>query len=317
MQQNYIEKMRQEIKRQGKSESTADAYCGWAFKLKRYHKKPFKDISDSDITDYLNYLANERQVAASTQNQALCSIVFLYKHVIGRKVGELEDLKRAKESDHLPTVLSQKEVGELLAQVEGRVNRIVCRLMYGTGMRISEAVSLRVKAIDFDNEQIYIRRSKGAKDRTTVLPVSLRDDLIDQAGRVQNLHRMDLATGYGEAPLPKALARKYPNANKEIGWQFVFPSQNLADEDGTKRRYHISPSTIQKEFKRALTRTDIAKKASPHTLRHSFATHLLEGSTDIRTVQELLGHKNVKTTMVYTHVTKSPDIESPADLLHS
>lgn len=309
MQENYIEKLRDEINRQGKSDKTAKSYSRWVIKLKQFHKKPFEDISDDDVVKFLNYLANERQVSASTQNQALCAIVFLYKHVIGQSIGKLKGLQRAKEPDTLPTVLSPNEVSQLLSQVEGRVKNMICRLMYGTGMRVSEVVSLRVKDIDFDNDQIYIRRSKGAKDRTTVLPDSLRDELIDQCGRVQNLHERDKALGYGQAPMPNALAKKYPNAATQIGWQFLFPSRNLTDN----QRWHISTSTIQKAFKQALSQTDITKRATPHSLRHSFATHLLEDGASIRQVQELLGHKKVTTTQIYTHVMQKEDIQSPID----
>lgn len=317
-QENVLNKMRSEIKRRNYSYKTEKSYMGWVQRLIGYHGSSPIDITSGDIVEYLNYLSEERGVSASTQNQALCAIVFLFKQVMGKDIAGLDGLKRAKESSTLPTVLSKREVRTILGHMKGRMKKLVTYLLYGAGLRISEALRLRVKDIDFDNGQIYVRNSKGAKDRTTLFPTVVERALQKQVQLVTSRHEADKQMGYGRAPMPNALSVKYPNADKKINWQYLFPSQQLTRDQKTGRRcrYHMSPSTVQKAISRGVERSGICKSVSAHTFRHSFATHLLQDGCDIRTVQQLLGHKHLKTTMKYTHVTRpASDIQSPADVL--
>jgi integron integrase len=242
-------------------------------------------------------------VSVSTQKQALNALVFLFKQVLGRELGELEAFVRARRPRRLPVVLSRSEVDALLAQMHG-VQRLVASLLYGTGTRLLEGLRLRVQDIDFDYQRIHVQQAKGAKDRYVPLPASLIDELHGQIEKVASLHAKDLAAGYGEVVLPGALGHKYPGAGRELKWQFLFPSGRLAVDPygGAIRRHHLHESVVQKAVKRAAVASGIQKRVSCHTLRHSFATHLLEANHDIRTVQELLGHANVSTTMIYTHV---------------
>jgi integron integrase len=255
-------------------------------------------------------------VSASTQNQALAAVLFLYNHVIERDLGWVTDVVRARRPEHLPVVLSREEVGRVLGFLQG-TERLVGRLMYGSGMRVLEALNLRVGVIDFAYSQLTVRSGKGYKDRVTVLPDALVPDLRSHLDRVRELHAGDLADGFGLAPLPYALARKYPNAPREWRWQFVFPSRvrKQDPDDRVWRRWHASPSNLQKAIKIAARRAGVDRRTSTHTLRHCFATHLLEDGYDIRTVQELLGHADVKTTMIYTHVMKkgAKGVKSPLD----
>jgi len=259
----------------------------------------------AEINEFLTHLAVHGNVAASTQNQALSALVFLYKRVFDRDIGELGEVVRAKRPKKLPVVLSLEETARLLANMAG-TQRIMAELMYATGMRIIELVRLRVKDIDFDRNQITIREGKGKKDRVAPLPPELVFDLGKQLRRVRRLHEKDLAEGYGSVYLPNALAKKYPNAAKEWCWQYVFPSsrRSVDPRSGVTRRHHVFESVMQKAIKEATRRSGITKMVHAHSLRHSFATHLLEEGRDIRTVQELLGHKDVRTTQIYTHVTQ-------------
>ncbi len=265
---------------------------------------------------FLDYLVIQRNVTASTQNQALNALVFLYEKVLGIEVGNIDKFVRAKKSRRLPVVLSQSEVRALLAQMQGR-HKIIVSLLYGTGMRLLEGLRLRVQDIDFDYKRIHVHQAKGKKDRYVPLPVSLISDLHQQIKDVKKLHDQDLARGYGEVVLPGAFVRKSPNAGREFKWQFLFPSGRLAVDPygGAIRRHHLHESAIQKAVKRAAQACQINKRVGCHTLRHSFATHLLESNYDIRTVQELLGHANVSTTMIYTHVLNRPGVGviSPLD----
>ena len=312
-----IKKIRKEIRRRNYSYSTEKHYCRWIKRFVRFHKltHPTK-LQEKDIVKFLNYLAVEKNVAASTQNQALCAIVFLYKEVLKSSVGDLDNLKRAKKPKRLPTVLSKNEVSGLLKEMDG-IPHLVSSILYGSGLRISEALRLRVKDIDFDYKQVVIRSGKGKKDRVTMLPEKLSQPLKIQVVKVKNLHQQDLAKGYGRTILPNALSKKYPNAAKSLAWQYLFPSKYRRKDPQTKIyfRYHISQKIIQRAFKKAAQKANITKKASPHTLRHSFATHLLGNGYDIRTVQDLLGHKNLKTTSVYLHVLNrvGHGVKSPLD----
>jgi integron integrase len=271
-----------------------------------------------EVTAFLNWLATERNVAAATQNQALNGLLFLYKHVLGRELPWFEGLVRAKRPVRLPTVLSEAEVRRLLAQLDG-FKWMMASLLYGAGLRLQECLMLRVKDMDFAYRQIVVRDGKGGKDRVTVLPENVVQPLQVHLGRVRGLHQRDLQEGYGEVWLPHALARKYPRAGLEWGWQFVFPSKNRSPdpETGMIRRHHVYPDTVQRAVTRAAKAAQIMKPVGCHTLRHSFATHLLESGYDIRTVQELLGHSDVSTTMIYTHVMNkgARGVKSPLDRL--
>lgn len=314
-----LEQVRIEIRRRNYSYKTELAYTNWIKRLVKFHKYKHPEIlGKSEIVEFLNYLASDKNVAASTQNQALCAIVFLYEHILGQPIGTLDNLKRAKKPKRLPVVLSKNEVARVMQHLSG-VKKLIVQLLYGSGFRISEVLRLRVHDVDFEFQQIIVRNSKGLRDRVTILPQRLQPLLETHIQKVKNLHAMDLKKGYGSVVLPKALRRKYPNAETEFGWQYIFPSKTRAKDprSGKWQRYHISESTIQKAVKEAVTKAVIHKKVTCHTFRHSFATHLLQNGYDIRTVQELLGHKNLKTTMIYTHVINKGGnyIKSPVDAI--
>lgn len=312
-----IDKVRREIRRRNYSYSTEKHYCRWIIRFIRFHNLNHpENLEEKDIVKFLNHLALSQNVAASTQNQALCAIVFLYKDVLKSSIGDLDNLRRAKKPKHLPTVLSKNEVAVLLKHLDG-IPHLVCSLLYGSGLRISEALRLRVQDVDFDYRQIIVRSGKGNKDRVTMLPEKLEEVLKHQIKKVKNLHQQDLAKGNGKTILPNALSRKYPDADALLAWQYLFPARMLRRDprSGMRHRYHISPKKIQRAVKKAAREADITKKVSPHTLRHSFATHLLGNGYDIRTVQDLLGHKNLKTTSVYLHVLNrgGHGVKSPLD----
>ncbi len=313
-----LQQVRQVIRRRNYSYSTEKHYCTWIKRYIRFHDNNHpKDLKEKDIVTFLNYLAIKRNVAASTQNQALCAIVFLYKQVLKLDVGDLNKLERAKKPKHLPSVLSKNDVTKLLDHMSG-VPLLICYLLYGAGLRISEALRLRIQDVDFDYMQLIIRNGKGKKDRITMLPEKLKPLLKDQVRKVQNLHRQDLAKGFGRTLLPNALSRKYPNAAADFSWQYLFPARTRRRDPrtGIRHRYHISPKKIQRAVSLAAEKAEITKKISPHTLRHSFATHLLNNGYDIRTVQDLLGHKSLKTTSIYLHVLNrgGMGVKSPLDL---
>ena len=268
-----------------------------------------------EIKNFVNNLAVNHCVSSSTQNQALQGILFLYKNILKKDVGWIKEIKKAARVKHLPVVFSKGEVVKIFEYLNG-VPKIIVSLLYGGGLRLSEALHLRIKDIDFEYKQITVRDGKGEKDRYTILPVSIIPVLKKQLNEVYKQHKKDLAAGKGETILPYALKKKYPNAGKEFGWQFAFPADKFIKEkeSGIIFRFHIHESTIQRAVKEAIKRAGIIKPGSPHTFRHSFATHLLENGYDIRTIQELLGHKSVKTTMIYTHVlNRGLGIISPLD----
>ena len=301
------------------SRKTEESYVSW---IKRFvlfnNKRHPNELSEGEIKKYLEYLAVKQHVSSSTQNQALCAIIFLYKRVLKKKLGDFGELIWAKKSKRLPVILAQEEIKKLLAQLSGTY-WIMANLLYGSGLRLNECLQLRVKDIDFIYNQVTIRDPKGDKDRVTMLPERVIDPLKKHLEKVRRLHERDIQKGYGRVHLPNALVRKYPNADKEWGWQYIFPSAQLAidPEDGVLRRHHIYETVLQKAVKEAVRKAGIVKPASCHTLRHSFATQLLQSGYDIRTVQELLGHRDVKTTMIYTHVLKKGGlgVRSPADLI--
>jgi integron integrase len=272
------------------------------------------------VKDFLSYLALTKRVSSSTQNQAFNALLFLFRDVLKKELGDLSKTVRAKRGQKLPVVLSPEEIQELFKNVTG-LNLLIIQLLYGSGLRLLELARLRVKDLDFGQNLIFVRGSKGDKDRTTILPQSVKSILEKHLDGTKKLHDKDLAEGYGEVYLPDALERKYPNAPKEWGWQYVFPASKLSVDprSGKVRRHHIAEKTIQNAVKEAVKKAGIVKHASVHTLRHSFATHLLMNGVNIREIQNLLGHKHVETTMIYTHVIR--DIvnvpKSPLDSLYT
>jgi len=311
------EQLRAAIRRRNFSRRTEQAYWFWIRWFIRHNglRHP-AEMGAEEVEAFLSWLASERNVAAATQNQALSALLFLYKELLGQQLPWFKDLVRAKRPVRVPVVLSRDEVLRLLAQMDG-VKWLMASLLYGAGLRQIECLKLRVKDVDFAYRQVLVRDAKGAKDRVTMLPEQSIQPLQAHLGRVRALHQRDLAAGHGEVGLPFALARKYPNTGREWGWQFVFPSDVLsADPDsGMMRRHHVFPDTLGRAVKAAARAARIVKPVSCHTLRHSFATHLLEGGYDIRTVQELLGHSDVSTTMIYTHVLNKGGrgVASPLD----
>ncbi|NOX09941.1 MAG: integron integrase [Gammaproteobacteria bacterium] len=311
-----IVKFTTEIRRRGYAYRTEQSYEQWVCRFIIFCQGVAPEtVGATEVGQFLEYLSIRRRVSASTQNQALNALVFLYKQVLDREL-DLDNFVRAKRSRHLPVVLSRAEVNSLLVQMKS-IHKLITSLLYGTGMRLLEGLRLRVQDIDFDYHRIHVHQAKGKKDRYVPLPNTLVDNLRQQIKEVKRIHEQDLAAGHGEVILPDALARKYPNAGRELKWQFLFPSGRLAIDPygGVIRRHHLHESSIQKAVKRAATRASIHKRVGCHSLRHSFATHLLEANYDIRTVQELLGHANVSTTMIYTHVLNRPGVGvfSPLD----
>jgi integron integrase len=300
------------------SRRTEEAYRFWIRRYILFHGKQHpREVGASGITPFVNYLATARQVSASTQSQALNAVLFLYRDVLELEVGHLTGLRRVQRLSRLPVVLTTDEVRRVLASMHG-TSRLVAELLYGAGLRVTECMTLRVKDLDLQAGTITIRAGKGGKDRTSVLPQTLARTLQQHLLRIAALHRRDLARGLGYAPLPGALDRKYPNATRSLAWQYVFPSRvtRLCPQTGRGLRWHASESNVQTAFKSALAEAQVRKHASVHTLRHSFATHLLAEGTDIRTIQLLLGHRNLKTTMIYTHVDQAiRQTVSPLDRL--
>ncbi len=296
--------MRAAIRLRHYSLRTEQAYVHWIRRFILFHgKRHPRQMGAEEIGAFLSHLATTRRVAASTQNQALNALVFLYGTVLELEVPELENVVRARRPHRLPVVLSRSEVETLLHELGG-TQRLVAALLYGAGLRLLEALRLRIKDVDFAHGELAVRDGKGRRDRATMLPETLREPLRRQLEVARALHAADLRAGFGAVWLPNALARKYPAAPREARWQWVFPARDRSRDPrtGIERRHHLSAGAIQRAVRRAVERAGIAKPASPHTLRHSFATHLLERGHDIRTVQELLGHRSVATTMVYTHV---------------
>ena len=298
---------------------TEEAYVGWVRRFVVYHgKKHPSGMGAAEVRDFLTHLARDRKVAASTQNQALNALVFLYDGVLKEKLGEIGAIERARRPVRLPVVMSPEEVARLLDAMEG-TSQLMARLMYGSGMRLMECLRLRVKDVDFANGQCVVRDGKGQRDRVTVLPESLREPLKRHLARVRLLHSADRKAGAPGVFLPGALERKLPRAGESWEWQWVFPAKGLSADPrgGRARRHHVHPTGLQRAVGSAARLAGIEKRVSCHTLRHSFATHLLAGGYDIRTVQELLGHAHVSTTMIYTHVLSRPGVtvRSPLDKL--
>ncbi len=299
--------------------NTEKSYLSWINRFLRFHNKTHpQDCAEREVASFLEYLAVQRKVAGATQAQALNAIVFFFTKVLEKPLGEIGPYRRPKKPKRIPTVLNPDEIQRLFSQLHG-MHSLMIRLMYGTGMRVMECVRLRILDLDFSYRQIVIRESKGKKDRVVPMPDVLMASLQKQINWVEQLHKKDLDAGFGSVFLPEALARKYPNAERELRWQYLFPASRLAQNPRTAimHRHHIHQSAIQKAIKQAATKADILKRVTSHTMRHSFATALLETGSDIRTVQELLGHANVETTMIYTHVVKlgGHGTQSPLDRL--
>jgi len=298
---------------------TEKSYVSWMKRFILFHNKRHpKDMGDVEIEQFLNHLVLKRGVSASTQAQALNAVVFLYKQVLEMEIGQFENLRKSNKPKRLPVVLSVSEVGQILSLLDGR-NRLMASLLYGSGLRLMECVRLRIQDIDFDYAQLHVRNGKGQKDRVTTLPKSLFNELRKQMEQARLIHQQDLEEGFGEVWLPPALSRKYPSAGREWGWQYLFPAtkRSIDPTSGRERRHHLDEKVLQRAVKQAVRQSGITKRASCHTFRHSFATHLLERGQDIRTVQELLGHSDVSTTMIYTHVLNQGGmgVQSPLDAL--
>jgi len=296
---------------------TEETYAHWVKRFIYFSgKRHPADLGAAEVTAFLNYLARERDVAAATQNQALSALLFLYKEVLGQMLPWLDELERARRPARVPSVLTREEVQSLLSRMQG-AKWLMASLLYGAGLRLRECLKLRVKDIDFGYRQIVVRDGKGAKDRVTMLPAAVLEPLKAHLRYAKDLHQRDLAAGYGDVELPDALARKYPRAQYEWGWKFAFPSHKLSTDPrtGVVRRHHVYENYVVRGVARAVRAAGIAKHVTCHTLRHSFATHLLEAGYDIRTVQELLGHSDVSTTMIYTHVLNKGGrgVKSPLD----
>ena len=314
-----LDRVRQRLRARHYSRRTEQSYVGWIRRFILFHHKRHPErLGAPDVGRYLSYLASQRHVSASTQNQAFSAILFLYRDVLGQELVGLDDTPRAKRPERLPLVLAREEVAAVLRRVHGR-SWLMCSLMYGAGLRLLECCRLRVKDLDFGRQELTIRDGKGRKDRVSVLPAKVEPSLRAHLERVQRQHAADLAAGAGFVALPDALARKYPNANREWPWQWVFPASrtHVDPSTGERRRHHLHESVLQRDFAAAVRAAHLTKPATCHTLRHSFATHLLETGYDIRTIQELLGHSDVSTTMIYTHVLNrgGQGVRSPLDLM--
>ena len=315
-----ITQMQHALRARHYSRRTEQTYCQWARRFIRFHglRHPV-EMAEPEINAFVTHLAVSEKVSASTQTQALSAILFLYRHVLHREVGELVDLVRAQRPARLPVVLTREEVRALLDQLDHADPQIwlIASLLYGAGLRLNECLRLRVLDLDLARGELTVRRGKGGKDRGTTLPRALEPALRDQLRHARSVHQRDLAAGWGRVDLPEALERKYPAAPAEWRWQWVFPQQRrwIDRRSGEQGRHHVHPSTVQRAVKDAVQRAGIAKHATCHTLRHSFATHLLESGHDIRTIQELLGHRDVGTTMIYTHVLGlgASGVRSPLD----
>lgn len=314
-----LDLVRQKIRLKHYSIRTEQAYVDWIRRFILFQNKRHPaSMGAPEIRAFLSHLALERKVAASTQRQALSAIIFLYREILDQEVGWLGEIEQAKRPERLPVVFSRAEVRAMLAHLDGQ-HWLMASLLYGAGLRLMECVRLRVKDVDFAYRQILVRDGKGQKDRVTTLPTTLLEPLKQHLEKVKDLHEQDLAEGFGEVYLPFALERKYTRASREWGWQYVFPARKRSIDPRTskERRHHLDEKTLQDAVKRAVRAAKIVKPGSCHTLRHSFATHLIEAGYDIRTVQELLGHKDVRTTMIYTHVLNQggKGVRSPLDTI--
>jgi integron integrase len=314
-----LEQVREQVRYLHYSLRTEQAYVHWVRAFVRFHRlRHPRDMGQAEVEAFLSWLSSDRHVSVSTHRQALSALLFLYQRVLGQGLPRLDSIGRPQRKARIPVVLSAGEVASVLAQLDA-THLVVARLLYGTGMRISEALSLRVKDVDFDRRTIVVRSGKGGKDRVVMLPASMEPALQAHLQAARRLWQGDVAAGRGGVQLPDALERKYPRAGLSWGWFWVFPQDAMSADPrtGVCRRHHLFDQTFQRAFKRAVARAGIVRPATPHTLRHCFATHLLQSGTDIRTVQKLLGHADVSTTMIYTHVLElgAGAVRSPLDAL--
>ncbi len=312
----FTDQLRSFIRARNLAYKTEKTYLFWILRFIRFHNRQHPKVMGAvEVEAFLSHLAVQQHASVNTQRTALNALVFLYREFLGQDLGTLS-FGQAKGRRRIPTVFSNDEACAVIARLDAEY-KLMAQLMYGSGLRISECIRLRVKDVDFSMNVLNVRDGKGGKDRVTVLPTSLRPMLVQQIGFVKALHQKDLARGCGEVYLPHALARKYPNAPRETAWQFLFPAGILSIDPrgGVRRRHHVMDRTVQKVIKQAIRESGVAKQASCHTFRHSFATRLLESGYDLRTIQELLGHADVKTTEIYTHVVKqgAPGVVSPLD----
>jgi integron integrase len=312
-----LDQLREALRSRHYSHRTEQTYCHWVKRFIYFHNvRHPSEMGEPEINAFLTHLAVKEKVSASTQNQALSALLFVYRHLLGREMGDLGEVIRARKPTRLPVVMTREEVKAVLGNLASD-KWLMASLIYGAGLRLMECLRLRVQDIDFSRNEILVRDGKGAKDRITLLPESLKAPLQEHIRAVKAVHEKDLADGWGRVPMPDALDRKYPNAPREWRWQWVFRQENRwrNGKTGEEGRHHVDESLVQKAVRMAVTRAGLIKRATCHTFRHSFATHLLESGYDIRTVQELLGHKDVKTTMVYTHVLNrgGRGVKSPVD----
>ena len=319
MSTRLLDEMRNVMRRRHYSIHTERAYRDWVKRYVRFHNMQSRDDlrhGEGKIEAFLTYLARDRQVAASTQNQAMNALVFLYKHVLKQPLSDEINADRARKQSRIPVVLTREETARVIALMSG-VHQLVVKLLYGSGLRITECLRLRVQDMDLEMKALTVRNGKGDKDRITAFPEKLAQPLTEHLVRVKVIHEQDLKEGYGQVYLPHALARKFPHADKDWRWQYVFPAGHRSTDPrtGEARRHHLDPSPINKAIAKTVRQTGINKRVSAHTFRHSFATHLLQRGTDIRTIQALLGHANVGTTMIYTHVLQQGGhgVMSPLD----
>ena len=319
MSTRLLDEMRDLMRRRHYSIHTERAYRDWVKRYVRFHNMQSRDDlrpGEEKIEAFLTYLARDRQVAASTQNQAMNALVFLYKHVLEQPLSGEINADRARRKFRIPVVLTREETARVIARLS-EVHQLIVKLLYGSGLRITECLRLRVQDMDLEMKALTVRNGKGDKDRVTTFPVMLVQPLKEHLVRVRAIHEQDLEEGYGQVYLPHALARKYPHADKDWRWQYVFPAghRSIDPRSGQTRRHHLDPSPINKAIAKVVRQTGIGKRVSAHTFRHSFATHLLQRGTDIRTIQALLGHADVSTTMIYTHVLQQGGhgVTSPLD----
>lgn len=319
--QLYLERAARVLRARNYSKSTAKAYLFWIRRfLEHFSRFNVPDLGEPEVNQFLTELAVKQNVAPSTQNQALCALLFFFETVVGKPLDRIDGVIRARRPKPRPVVLSRVEVRGLFAELTG-TPELVCQLLYGSGLRLNEGLSLRVKDVDFHRGEINVWRAKGNKDRVTMLPEAVAAALSNHLESVKSQHQRDLSLGKGRVPLPHALSRKYPNADRKWAWQWVFPAAtHFVDEvTGLEHRFHLHPSVVQRAVSSAALRAGLSKNVTPHVLRHSFATHLLEAGYDIRTVQELLGHASVKTTQIYTHVLNRGGlgVRSPLDAINN
>ena len=314
-----MDQVRQVLRYHHYAYRTENTYCDWIVRYIKYFgaKKHPQDMGKTEIDAYLSHLATERKVSASTQRQALNAIIFLYRHVLDQPIAEQIEPTRAKRHPRPPVVMAKNEVRRVLAQMQG-IHFLMAKMLYGAGLRLMECIRLRVQDLDFERNLIYVRSAKGNKDRTTLFPKSIQVEMRHQLEKVKRFHDEDLAQGYGGVYLAEALARKYPHAAQEFRWQYVFPAKKRSVDPRTRveRRHHVLESGLQKAVKVAVDRAGITKRVGCHTFRHSFATHMLEDGVNIRVLQELMGHADVKTTEIYTHVMEK-DISATVSPLDS